>query len=506
MIYDPQRCSPSQQVFLGLTSSAIVRLPSRIGDSLVHEDATQTTQRPDEPTSAPEPMKMPSATQVRLEQRISAAAELLSWDIASTPTLFVDRSILRTNVALWQSQLPRVQPFYAVKANHDPLILQELFANGANADVASAYEIEIARTVGLTGDRMILSNPRKDLATIRTMKAAKVWATTVDSLAEINKLVDEGIPTSDYNPVLFFRIKVPTVGVTQDLNCKFGVRILPPTINILADRKDLHLELNDLRAMMVRARQAGFTQFGLAFHVGTQCTNPAVYEFALAVVQQIAEKFRSEGLPVNHLDIGGGFPDERIAIQENPQSLGDPRAELLRAVGNAAELAMAAGFQVIAEPGRFLVADAGFLVTRVTYAQTADATIQIDDGIYRSLSGRIHDDRDFQFHAIRADENRTPFLGISSPMTIWGCSCYSFDKVSDKALIPVDIEVGDDLLVEGLGAYSTSFGSNTNGFAPAAVVLYHYDDNQLQSKVSPLAEQNELLTQHLEVWATRNQT
>ena len=506
MIYDPDRYNPLQLISNLETTSASISSQSRISNFQEPCGSPKLTNGPAVPPAAPCIPQMPLATPVRLGERISTAIELLSWDITSTPSLFIDRSILRSNLALWQQQLPLVPPFFAMKANNDPLVLQELFAQGANADVASAYEIDVARALGLTGDRMILSNPRKDLATIRTMKAARIWATTVDSPAEIDKLVQEGIPTGDYNPVLFFRIKVPTEGVTQDLNSKFGVQVLPKATTIGTDRADLTFELDDLRAMLRKASQVGFTRLGLAFHVGTQCTNPQVYEFAMAIVQHLAELFRSESLPVNHLDIGGGFPDERIAFAKNQQAIGDPRVELLRAVGRAAEHAIAAGFQVIAEPGRYLVADAGFLVTRVSYVHSTDSAIQIDDGIYRTLSGRIHDDRDYQFHAVCADENRPSVQEAVSPMTVWGCSCDSFDKVSDGALIPREVEVGDYLLVEGLGAYSTSFGSNTNGFAPATVVVYHYDGDQLQSKVSPLAEQNELIIQELVDWAAGNQT
>lgn len=91
-------------------------------------------------------------------------------------------------------------------------------------------------------------------------------------------------------------------------------------------------------------------------------------------------------------------------------------------------------------------------------------------------------------------------------MTVWGCSCDSFDRVADAAAIPADIAVGDALLVECLGAYSTSFGSHTNGFAPAAVVLYHYEGDRLHATLSPLAEQVSLLVQHTTAWAARART
>ena len=159
---------------------------------------------------------------------------------------------------------------------------------------------------------------------------------------------------------------------------------------------------------------------------------------------------------------------------------------------------------MIAEPGRYLVADAGFLVTRVSFDRSTDLTgrrVQIDDGINRTLSGRIHDGREYQFHAFRLLAGKPPFLGVVTAVTVWGCSCDSFDKVSDGVLLPADIQVGDDLLADGLGAYSTSFGSNTNGFAPAAAVLYRADGDRLDWEVSPMAEQNALMLRHIGRWA-----
>ena len=440
----------------------------------------------------------------RVRERIRVAARVLSAGAIATPALFLDGSALRSNLTRWQKHFPAVPAFYAVKANIDPLVLRELFTGGANADVASAYEIAICRALGLPGERMILSNPRKDFETIRAMADAAIWATTVDSEEEIDKLTAEGIPSATYNPVLFVRIKVPTEGVAQDLSSKFGIRILPQTATIAADAASLRYHLDGVRAVLKKARGAGFVRFGLAFHVGTQCTEARVYESALAIVQHVAAALRREGFAVDHLDLGGGFPDARTAAKQNPSASGDPREGMFRVVGAAAARAVRAGYRVIAEPGRYLVADAGFLVTRVSFDRSTDLTgrrVQIDDGIYRTLSGRIHDGREYQFHAFRLLADKPPFLGVVTTVTVWGCSCDSFDKVSDGVLLPADIQVGDDLLAEGLGAYSTSFGSNTNGFAPATVVLYRADGDRLDWEVSPMAEQNALMLRHIGRWA-----
>src|SRR5262249_23703030 len=142
----------------------------------------------------------------------------------------------------------------------------------------------------------------------------------------------------------------------------------------------------------------------------------------------------------------------------------------------------------------------------VIYDRSTDVTgrrVQIDDGVYRTLSGRINDDREFHFHAFRADPTALPFLGITSRFTVWGCSCDSFDKVADDLLLPVDLSVGDYLWSECVGAYSTSFGSNTNGFQPAAVVVHWEEKGEPRWEVSPLADQNALVLAHLRRWSGR---
>ena len=121
----------------------------------------------------------------------------------------------------------------------------------------------------------------------------------------------------------------------------------------------------------------------------------------------------------------------------------------------------------MAEPGRLFVADAGVLVTRVIHDRATSVTgrrVQIDDGIYRTLSGRVHDGRAFRFRAVRP--GGPPLSDRQTEFAVWGCSCDSFDKVCEGQRLPADLRAGDYLVAECVGAYSTSFGSNTNGFRP----------------------------------------
>jgi ornithine decarboxylase len=435
-----------------------------------------------------------------------------------TPFLAISRDQLRSNLDRWRKHLPDVAPYYAVKANIDPLVTGELGRNGAGADVASCFELDTAAAVGFTGERMILSNPRKDLDTIRAVAHFRPFATTVDSEDEILRLTDSGLPTADYRPVIFVRIKVPTRGVKQDLSSKFGIRVLESD-------SDSKLRLSELLSVFEAAKRAGFTEFGLAFHVGTQCFEPRVYQGALAICRKVSRALEPAGLTVKWVDLGGGFPDGRIAAQHSDQlddalretasKLGNPAAfdslldqtphdKLLHLVGLSARALVKDGYRVIAEPGRYLVADAGTLVTQVVYDRATEITgrrVQIDDGVYRTLSGRVHDDRDFQFTPLRIAGDRPPFSTCRISTAVWGCSCDSFDKVADSSLLPADITIGDYLLADCVGAYSSSFGSNTNGFQPAPAVMYWHENGTLRWEVSPLARQNEILLAHIRGWA-----
>lgn len=423
-----------------------------------------------------------------------------------TPFLAVDGDKIVENAQRWQRLLPSVTPFYAIKANTDPLVLQLLFEAGVHADVASAFEIDTCSALQLPPERMILSNPRKDAETIRSLAQHGLYATTVDSEIEIHKLAEQLHSNLDNKPLLFLRIKVPTDGVQQDLSSKFGIRVLAASTRT-DDCSDHELELEQLIAIAKQAKSLGFDRLGLAFHVGTQCYQGRVYATAVQLCLRIGRELRKVGLPIEAIDIGGGFADGTLLSQKMDQPASKSLEHFLTQIAEACSPALSAGYAIVAEPGRYMVADSGTLVTQVAYDQSTQHTgrrIQIDDGIFRTLSGRIHDGREFQFHPFRIHNSSKPFLPVHSRFAIWGCSCDSFDKVAEDIFLPADLKVGDYLLIPTMGAYSTSFGSNTNGFHPATTVLYRRKGDKILWQVTPLEQQKRLLLDHIRDWHTES--
>jgi ornithine decarboxylase len=426
---------------------------------------------------------------------VEVLASVLESGSVQTPLLLMDRDVIADRIAQWRKWLPSVTPHYAVKANCDPLVLHEIFSQGVNADVASAYEIRICQAVGLSGERMILSNPRKDRDTIRAAVDSRISAIVVDSEEEIRRMMGEFQPNEDYSPILIVRIKVPARGVSTDLSSKFGVRVLPAATDPFA-RPLPELDLSGVERILDAGRRAGFRKFGLSTHVGTQCTNSANYLTALEVFDMTLRRIQDKGLDLQVVDIGGGFADSRILA-----SHGTEIPMLLGRIGAAVRRWQGPPVQFVAEPGRYFVADAGTLVTQVIYEQETNVTgrrIQIDDGIYRTLSGRIHDERAYQFSALRTSD--PGFSPSGTYMVVWGCSCDSFDQVAEQMVLPSDLQTGDYLLADILGAYSTSFGSNTNGFQPAPIVSFGRAETGYTLRLSPLSQQNAILLKAIREW------
>ncbi len=395
-----------------------------------------------------------------------------------TPFLMVSREVVEANVQRWRRSLPTTELFFAVKANNDPLILHYLNSLGCCFDTASAYEMQLVAALGVTGDRMILSHPAKDAATLAAMQKYRPWAFVADKEKEIGRVRQAGVPSGDYAPAVFVRIRADSQNVNANLSEKFGCR--------------------PERAVEVLkfSRDAGFQQFGLSFHVGTQCYEASNYRRALTACRKIAADARDSGILVETIDIGGGYCDGRVAQEKNTT-----HDELFEQIGrDVAELGQ--GFRLLGEPGRYIVADAGTIIVQVLSEYSSDQTrrrIVIDEHVYGGLSGHWHDGRIFDFIPLRP-AGAKPFSPFRSVCTIFGATCDSIDRFDGEGRLtklPADLDVGDFLLIPCAGAYSNSAGSSFNGLEPAGVIMTWTEGHELRWQLSPFARKNDFLLQML---------
>ena len=360
-----------------------------------------------------------------------------------TPLFVIDHAEVRRNYAEFRKHLPRVQAYYAVKANPDPKIIRTLYEAGASFDVASMPEFLIVyeNIKGLPDkerqdwiwDRIIYSHPVKAIEALRELDPYRPLV-AYDNLEEVRK-VKRHAPHAG----LVLRVKVPNTGSMVELSSKFGCAP-GEAVDLIeaAHRQDLVVE-------------------GLSFHVGSQCTNFENYIQALNISAAIFEEAWTRGYrKLNILDIGGGFPAPYDANVK-------PFAELARLLNAEFDRLFPRHIEILAEPGRFIVATAGTLVASIIGKAARDGKLcyYINDGVYHTFSGILFDH--CQYHLRSFKKGRTQICAV------FGQTCDALDAVSLAEELPPNLKIDDLLYSENIGAYSHASSTFFNGFPPAKV-------------------------------------
>ena len=359
-----------------------------------------------------------------------------------TPIFVVDHNVLRKNYALFKKHLPRVQAYYAVKANSDPAIVKTLYQAGASFDVASIAEFHIVHEnikalparerQAFIWDKMIYANPIKDTATLEALDEYKPLV-TFDNIDEVRK-IKKHAPHAG----LALRIKVPNTGAMVELSSKFGAAP--------GEAVDL----------IVAAHDAGLVVEGLSFHVGSQCTNFQNFVQALQLSANLFNEARARGFELKLLDIGGGFPAH---YDDNVR----PIRLLAKKINHEIQRLFPPNIEILAEPGRFMVATAATSVAQVIGKAVRDQKLcyYLDDGVYHTFSGIIFDHCQYHLKSFKK--------GATQICSVFGPTCDALDTISLSEELP-DLELGDLLYSENIGAYSHASSTFFNGFNPAKVV------------------------------------
>lgn len=360
-----------------------------------------------------------------------------------TPLFVLDHSVIRANYRLFKKHLPRVQCYYAVKANSTQEIIRTLFREGASFDVASYNEFmqvyEYLRPFNrkdkdwFIWDQIIFSNTIKDRQTLAKIRRYRPLV-TYDNIDEVRK-----IKAHCDTAGLVLRLKVPDTGSQVEMSSKFGC------------------EPGDAMGLIDAAFAAGLTVEGLSFHVGSQCTNFDNYTAALAITSELFHAARAKGYPLNLVDIGGGFPV--------PYDAQVPRfGTLAKLLNQEFARLFPDDIEILAEPGRFMVATAATLVSEVIGRARRDGKVfyHINDGVYHTFSGVVYDHWVPNFSAFKR--------GPAEVCAVVGPTCDSFDKVTLSANLPANLEIGDCLITGNIGAYSTASSTRFNGFEGARII------------------------------------
>ncbi|MDD5173327.1 MAG: type III PLP-dependent enzyme [Candidatus Omnitrophica bacterium] len=359
-----------------------------------------------------------------------------------TPVFILDHKKIRENYREFKEALPRVQAYYAVKANSNPEIVRTLYKMGASFDVASFPEFMIVHEniknlskknrQDFIWDKIIYANTIKQEETLRKLDQYKPLV-TYDNIDELKK-IKKHCPHAG----LVLRIRVPNTGSMVELSSKFGAHP--------GEAVDLILE----------AFKIGLIVEGISFHVGSQCNNFENYMQAIQLASSILKEAESRGHKINILDIGGGFP---VKYNNKVKSF----KTLARKLNTEIDRLFPKTMEILAEPGRFMVANAATLVTKIIGKAVRDGKTcyYLDDGVYHTFSGIVFDHCVYPLKAFKDGEKKV--------CSVFGPTCDAFDTISVAEELP-DLEIGDYLYAENIGAYSIASSTYFNGFPPAKVV------------------------------------
>ena len=208
---------------------------------------------------------------------------------------------------------------------------------------------------------------------------------------------------------------------------------------------------------MLRAARPHAARLGISFHVGSQCLDPAAYARAMAFA---GEAIAGAGVPVDIVDVGGGFP------VSYPDMAPPPLGDYIEAI-TAGAAALPAGIRLWAEPGRALVAGGGSVIVQVQLRR--GNTLFVNDGVYGNLSDAGALGFRFPAPAHPARRSAATAEGLAD-FDLFGPTCDSADHMRGPFRLPADIDEGDWIELGQLGAYGACLRTGFNGFGGADLV------------------------------------
>ena len=367
-------------------------------------------------------------------------AQFLAEQKPATPCLVLDVDRVEANFRALTHALPLARIYYAVKANPAAPVLERLVRLSSSFDAASFEEIEACLAAGARAEAISFGNTIKKVSAIRRAHEAGVSLYAFDSAEELAKIAQHAPGAKVY-----CRIMVANAGADWPLSRKFGTTV------------------EMARELMLRAGDLGLDPYGLSFHVGSQQTDTASYELAIGSVAMLFTDLKEAGVNVRMVNLGGGFPVRYRDEVPEIDRFGDAiMGAMTRHFGNALP-------EMLIEPGRFIVGDAGVVSSEVVLVSRRDRDDPVR-WVYLDI-GRFGGLAETEGEAIKYRIVTPHDGGRMGPVAIAGPTCDGADILYERAnyRLPEALEHGDVVQLLSTGAYVTTYASQRfNGFAPLA--------------------------------------
>jgi ornithine decarboxylase len=332
----------------------------------------------------------------------------------------------------------RVSVHYAVKANPLPQIIDAVGQAGGKVEVASQKELHTVLHHGAKASEVIYTNPVKPIEMIAEAYRLGVRQFVADGVEELDKL-QRYAPGSE----VIVRVKVHDDSSAFPFSAKFGA---PP---------------DQVFGLMQEALRRGLRPVGMSFHVGSQCTDKNAWGNAVESLAPIIAQMKQAGMPLDVLDIGGGFP---VAYDRPVPGF----EEIAQATLAAVDRLPLQPKTLVAEPGRAMVARSTAVGATVIGTEERDGKrwVFLDVGGYQAFSESMQKPGGWPFPMRTA---ATDAAQVAT--TVTGPTCDSGDTITQNAVLPADLKIGDHVYIGMAGAYTVSVGSPFNGIEPPKPVI-----------------------------------
>lgn len=394
------------------------------------------------------------------------------------PVYVINLEDLAEKVSRWRQSFPRVEPFYAMKCNDAPPFLEAISSMGIGYDCASMVstvlfivekfdtissifflqiELQQAFTAGAKSEQIIFANPCKTPSMLKFAKEVGVDLMTADCVEEVEK-IHRFFPAAR----IVLRIKVDDTSAKYKLGYKFGATS------------------TEVNGFLECASKLGMTVVGIAFHVGSDCTDPDAYSTALEMAAEVSSRFPKYGFSFDLLDIGGGFPGDIDFNNEN-----DIFYKMVKIVNSSLEKYFPekdySDLKIISEPGRYFCSSGFILVTkivgkRIIKRDTGDqAMYYLNDGLYGGFLIKFWEPQMIVLNPI-VDEEKLKSRKVMKT-TVWGPTCDAGDIVVQDVDIP-EMEVGEFFATYNYGAYTVPLITPFNQMERPEFRVFHGKFNQ----------------------------
>ena len=360
-------------------------------------------------------------------------------DKQETPFVVIDTAMISQAYDDLRAGFEFAKVYYAVKANPAVEIIDLLKEKGSSFDIASIYELDKVLARGVSADRISYGNTIKKSKDIRYFYDKGVRLYSTDSEADLRNIAKAAPGSKVY-------VRILTEGSTTadwPLSRKFGCQT------------DMAMDL------LILARDLGLVPYGVSFHVGSQQRDISVWDAAIAKVKVIFERLKEEdGIVLKLINMGGGFPANYITRTNSLETYAEEIIRFLKEdFGDDLP-------EIILEPGRSLIANAGILVSEVVLVARKSRTaverwVYTDVGKFSGLIETMDEAIKFPIW--------TEKKGEMEEVVIAGPTCDSADIMYEnyKYGLPLNLAIGDRLYWLSTGAYTTSYSAvEFNGFPP----------------------------------------